>query len=137
MVLVDSTVWIDWFNGADSWQTDVLDDLIDTELIAVGDLILVEVLQGFRSEQDFRTAQNLLLSQTTVTLCNVELAVEAARHFRILRSKGITVRKTIDTVIATSCIQSGWRLLHDDRDFQPFEKYLGLQVVSDGTRRGH
>jgi predicted nucleic acid-binding protein len=133
MVLVDSTVWIGWFNGVDCWQTNALDDLIDNELIAVGDLILVEVLQGFRSEKDFRTANRLLSSQITVPLCDVEVAIEAARHFRFLCTKGITVRKTIDTVIAAACIRAGWRLLHNDRDFDPFEEFLGLQVVSPGT----
>jgi len=130
MILVDSSVWIDYFNGTPSWQADALDELLDRETIAVGDLILAEVLQGFREERDFESAKRLLLDLYQVQLCGTEVALEAAMNFRLLRSKGVTVRKTVDTFIATACIKNGWMLLHNDRDFEPFEKHLGLTCVS-------
>jgi predicted nucleic acid-binding protein len=129
MVLVDSTVWIDFFNGVDSWQVDVFDNLLDRELIAVGDLIVTEVLQGFRAEKDYRIARELMMKRIPVDLGGFDTAIAAARNFRFLRSKGITVRKTIDTLIATACIRNGWRLLHDDRDFDAFAEHLSLLVV--------
>jgi len=129
MILVDSTVWIDFFNGVDSWQVDLFDNLLDRELIAVGDLIVTEVLQGFRAEKDYRIARELMMKRITVELRGFGIAIAAARNFRLLRSRGITVRKTIDTIIATACIENGWRLLHDDRDFDAFAEYLGLKVI--------
>ena|ERR1035438_8016951 len=130
MILVDSSVWIDYFRGAITPQTGKLEFLLGREPLAVGDLILVEVLQGFTSERDFRQARKLLGSLETVSLCGPEIALQAARNFRTLRDLGVTVRKTIDTVIATRCIESGYRLLHDDRDFDPFVKHLGLRIVN-------
>ena len=129
MILVDSSVWIDYFKGARTPQTRKLDDLLGSEHLLIGDLILTEVLQGFAEERDFKQARSVLSVLTVVDLCGQEVAVQAARNFRALRKLGVTVRKTIDTVIATRCIQSGYRLLHNDRDFDGYEKYLGLQVV--------
>ena len=100
------------------------------ELLAVGDLILTEVLQGFGNERHFNQARKLLTSLTVVELGGREIAIQAARNFRTLRSLGITVRKTVDTVIATRCIESRYDLLHSDRDFDPFTKHLGLRVVA-------
>ena len=108
-------------------HSDRLDDLLASEPLAIGDLILAEVLQGFAGEQDFEKARKLLTSLTVVDLGGREIAFQAARNFRALRRLGITVRKTIDTVIATRCIESGYERLHDDRDFDPFVKYLGLR----------
>lgn len=108
----------------------MLDRLLGEELLAVGDLILTEVLQGFGSERDFNQARKMLTSLTVVELGGQEIAVQTARNFRKLRNLGITVRKTIDTVIATRCIESGYELLHSDRDFDPFAKHLGLRVVA-------
>ena len=110
-------------------QTGTLDKLLGDELLAVGDLILAEVLQGFPNEQEFNEARKMLLSLTVVELCGQEIAVQAARNYRALRNRGVTVRKTIDTVIATWCIESGVTLLHNDRDFDAFMKHLGLRVV--------
>ena len=130
MILVDSSVWIDYFNGTVTPATDKLDSLLGDELLAIGDLILTEVLQGFGSERDFNQARKMLTSFTVVELGGREIAIQAARNFRTLRELGVTVCKTIDTVIATRCIESGYDLLHSDKDFDPFAKYLGLRVVA-------
>jgi predicted nucleic acid-binding protein len=130
LILVDSSVWVDYFRGAATPHTDTLDDKLGNEPLATGDLILTEVLQGFGSEADFNTATLMLTSLKIVELGGLELAIQAARNFRALRSLGVTVRKTIDTIIATRCIESGYQLLHNDRDFDPFVKHLGLRVVS-------
>lgn len=129
MILVDSSVWIDYFDGSNTPQTRKLDGLLGVEPLAIGDLILTEVLQGFTAERDFETARRLLTSLTIVELGGAEIAIQAARNFRALRARGVTVRKTIDTLIATRCIEGGYQLLHSDRDFDPFARYLGLRVV--------
>lgn len=129
MILVDSSVWIDYFRGAITPQTEKLDGLLEHEPLAIGDLILAEVLQGFRAERDFNQAVKMLTSLIVVELGGQDIAIQAAKNFRILRSRGVTVRKTIDTTIATRCIESGYDLLHSDRDFDPFAKHLGLRVV--------
>jgi hypothetical protein len=98
--------------------------------LAIGDLILTEVLQGFHNERDFHDARRMLTSLTVVELGGREIAIQAANNFRALRRLGVTVRKTIDTVIATRCIESGYHLLHNDRDFDPFARHLGLRVVA-------
>ena len=133
MILVDSSVWVDYFRGLATPQADKLDLLLGTEPLAVGDLILTEVLQGFGTDREFNEAKRLLSSLEFVVLGGADVAVEAARNYRRLRSAGLTVRKTIDTVIATRCIQSGYELLHNDRDFDAFEQHLGLRVVACGT----
>jgi predicted nucleic acid-binding protein len=130
LILVDSSVWIDYFNGTFTAQTAKLDRLLGQASLAVGDLILTEVLQGFADDRDFNQARKLLTSLTIVELGGREIAIQAARNFRTLRSLGVTVRKTIDTIIATRCIESGYDLLHNDRDFDPFVEHLGLRVVA-------
>ena len=127
MILVDSSVWIDYFRGTRTPETEKLDELLGSEPIAVGDLILAEVLQGFGSERDFNEARRLLTSLLVVGLGGQDIAIQAARNFRFLRAQGVTIRKTIDTIIATRCIESGFTLLHCDRDFDPFEQHLGLR----------
>ena len=129
MILVDTSVWIDYFAGTITPQTDILDNLLGHQPLAIGDLILTEVLQGFANERDFQRATQLLTSLTAVELGGQGIAIQAARNFRALRKLGVTVRKTIDTIIATHCIESGHDLLHNDRDFDPFAKHLGLRVV--------
>jgi predicted nucleic acid-binding protein len=130
MVLVDSSVWIDYFRGTKSPQTDRLDLILGSEPIATGDLILVEVLQGFQNEIHFDQARELLTSLVVIEMVGPSIAVQAAKNFRKLRALGITVRKTMDTLIATCCIESGLELLHCDRDFDPFVKHLGLRAIS-------
>jgi len=129
MILVDSSVWIDYFNGTGTSEAEKLDLLLGVEPLAIGDLILTEVLQGFDKDRDFNSARNLLSSMTIVELGGRDIAVQAARNFRALRKLGVTVRKTIDTVIATRCIESGYDLLHSDRDFDPFVRHLGLRAA--------
>jgi predicted nucleic acid-binding protein len=129
LILVDSSVWIDYFKGTITAETDKLDTLLGHEPLAIGDLILTEVLQGFASERDFNRARKVLTSLLVVELGGQEIAIQAAKNFRTLRALGVTVRKTIDTLIATRCIESGYALLHSDRDFDPFARHLGLRVV--------
>ena len=130
MILVDSSVWIDYFNGKDSWQTDRLDSLLKVELIITGDIILAEVLQGFRLRRDFLQAKAALTIFPCFNLCGSRIALASAENYRLLRQKGITVRKTVDMIIGTFCIKNGHLLLHDDRDFHPIEQHLGLKVIS-------
>ena len=127
MILVDSSVWIDYFRDVDTPQVERLDAALGSEPVAIGDLMLTEVLQGFFAERDFAVALELLGALDRVEIAGHEIAVEAARHFRALRAKGITVRKTIDTLIATRCIHDGLPLLYSDRDFDPFVTHLGLR----------
>ena len=129
MILVDSSVWIDYLRGTETRQTNCLDGLLGTEPLAIGDLILTEVLQGTTTDKEFRDVLRLLGSLDVVPLGGQAVAVQAARNFRTLREKGVTVRKTIDCVIATRCIVDGLTLLHSHRDFEPFVVHLGLQSV--------
>jgi hypothetical protein len=129
LILVDSSVWIDYFRGTSTAQTERLDRLLDIEPLAVGDLILTEVLQGFESDRDFNAVRKMLTGLMVIELGGPEIAISAAKNFRTLRRLGVTVRKTIDTVIATRCIESGYDLLHSDRDFDPFVRHLGLRAI--------
>jgi hypothetical protein len=133
MILVDSSVWVDYFNGRATPETDFLDALLGTEPVAIGDLILAEVLQGFRSDADYEAAREMLASLTTYDLLGAELAIKTADNYRALRKRGITVRKTVDAIIATFCIERRTPLLYSDRDFDPFVKYLGLKPALPGT----
>jgi predicted nucleic acid-binding protein len=132
VTLVDSSVWIDYFRGTATPQTDTLDLLLGSEPIITGDLVLAEVLQGFNSDRDFNQAKRLLTSLAVIDLVGQDIAIQAARNFRTLRALGITVRKTIDTVIASRCIESGYALLYSDRDFDPFVTHLGLRSALPG-----
>jgi predicted nucleic acid-binding protein len=129
MIFVDSSVWIDYFRGTGTPQTEMLDGLLGSEPLLIGDLVLAEVLQGFQNDGDFNKAKQLLGSFQTVNVVDTQIAIQAARNFRILRGHGVTVRKTIDTLIATRCIKNGFVLLHNDKDFDPFEDHLGLRVA--------
>lgn len=127
MTLVDSSVWIDYFRGTPTPETERLDQLLGTEPVLIGDLILTEVLQGFAADADFNMAKDLFGALEVVAMAGSEVCVKAAMNFRLLRRRGITVRKTIDTVIATCCIEQEYALLYSDRDFDPFVEYLGLR----------
>ena len=129
MILVDSSVWVDYFNGAETLSTKKLDGLLGLQPICTGDLILAEVLQGFRQDQNYQAAKTLLCSLPVYPMLGVTLSLKSAENFRILRKQGITIRKTIDTMIATFCIENDFSLLHSDKDFQPFQQFLGLQAV--------
>ncbi len=132
MIFVDSSVWIDYFCGTDSPQTQKLNQLFGTGRIVVGDLILTEVLQGFGVKREFDEALDLFGTLHIVRLGGYRLAVKAAQNFRLIRSKGFAIR-TIDSLIATTCTAYNFELLHV-RDFVPFEKHLGLKCVSDDNR---
>ena len=129
MLVVDSTVWIDYFNGVASPQTDYLNRILETTPILVGDLILAEVLQGFRQDADFEKARRALGKFLQANLVGPDLAIQSARNYRTLRQKGITVRKTIDNLIATYCLENDHELLHNDSDYDGYEQHLGLKVV--------
>ena len=130
MIFVDSSVWIDYLRDADSAVVRKLDSLIGGELLATGDLVLAEVLQGTDGERVFQQALMTLRTTQIIRVADEIAAVQAARNYRYLRNRGITVRKTIDTLIATRCILDGHELLHSDRDFDPFVEHLGLRVVA-------
>jgi len=129
MILVDSSVWIDFFNGTVCAETDKLNEILGLEEIVIGDLILAEVLQGFRSDTDYKAAKNVLTSLTVHDLLGKDMAIKSANNFRKLRKKGITIRKTADVIIATYCIENKIPLLFSDKDFVPFVDNLRLKSV--------
>jgi predicted nucleic acid-binding protein len=129
VILVDSSVWIDFFNGQETRETDLLAVLLRRRILLTGDLILAEVLQGFRHKRDMETARRALLSLPYADIVGQEVALASVENHRSLRRQGITARKTIDVIIATFCIQSGHVLLHADRDFEPMAKHLGLRTA--------
>ena len=130
MILVDSSVWIDFFRNRPTLQAEWLDRNLGVEGLVVGDLILAEVLQGFRDDKGFNEAKRLLRQLEQVNVGGADLAIEAARNYRRLRAVGVTVRGTVDALIATRCLADGLRLLHSERDFDAFEEHLGLRVVN-------
>ena len=130
MVLVDSSVWINYFNGKNTWQTEILDQMLLQIPLFTGDLILTEVLQGFRKENEYKKAKKVMGILVSQQLGGYEIAIKSAENYRKLRKKGITVRKTIDVIIGTFCISENIPLLHDDKDFEPMVKYLGLKSIS-------
>jgi len=129
VILVDSSVWIDYFRGRVTAQTGLLESLLDSQELAIGDLNFIEVLQGCRVEREFNEVRRLLGRLEIVVLGGEDVVVPAARNYLKLRQLGATVRGTVDVVLATRCILSGHRLLHSDRDFDPFETHLGLKCV--------
>ncbi len=128
MILVDSSVWIDYFNGIPTWQTDLLDTYLSNVPVVIGDLILTEVLQGFRSNTDYETAKKFLSALPFRQIGGYKVAVQSAQNYRFLRRTGVTVRKTIDIIIATFCVMEGLILLHDDRDFDPMVSHFSLKT---------
>jgi len=130
VILVDSSVWIDFFRNKPTLQAEWLDRNLGVEGLVVGDLVLAEVLQGFKDDKGFNEAKRLLGQLEQVIVGGTELAIQAARNYRTLRSLGVTVRGTVDVLIATRCLTDGFRLLHSDRDFDAFEQHLGLRVVN-------
>ena len=126
MIVVDSSVWIDYFCGNGTQQVDRLDELLGVKPVAIGDLILAEVLQGLRSDKEFKIAKQLFKDVTVFEMLGESRAIKSAANFRYLRTKGITIRKTADVIIATFCIDQRLPLLFADKDFKPFVDYLGL-----------
>ena len=129
MVIVDTTIWIDYLNGIESPLTQWLDHEIGQQRLGLTDLILCEILQGVRDERQAEATRRELAKFKIMEMGGTDLAINAAKNYRALRAKGITVRKTIDCLIATFCITNGHTLLHNDRDFDPFENHLNLSVV--------
>ena len=133
MILVDYSVWIDYFRSADTPQVALLDSYFGRSSLAVGDLIAAEVLQGVRDQREFKWVKRTLDAFEHIDLAGYDLAVKASENYRSLRAVGVTIRKTIDTLIATRCIEDGLTLLHADRDFLPFSQHLGLKVAYSET----
>ena len=129
MILVDSSIWIDYFRSADTPQVVLLDSYFGSSRLAVGDLIAAEVLQGVRDEREFKLVKKTLDAFEHVDLVGYDLAIRASENYRLLRDRGVTIRKTIDTLIATYCIENRMTLLHADRDFEQFVRHLGLRVA--------
>ena len=130
MILVDTSVWINYFNGQRTWQTNLLDNLLSDVPVFMADLILVEILQGFGSDNDYESAKSYLSALPFYQIGGYQIAVQSAQNYRILRKKGVTVRKTIDVIIGTYCILEGLPLLHDDHDYDPMVSHLSLKVLS-------
>jgi predicted nucleic acid-binding protein len=128
LILVDTSVWINYFNGIPTWQTDLLDNYLSNVPVIIGDLILAEVLQGFRSNNDYETAKDFLSVLPFRQIGGYNVAIQSAENYRVLRKSGDTVRKTIDIIIATFCIIEGLTLLHDDRDFDPMVSHFSLKT---------
>ncbi len=127
MILVDSSVWIDYFNGVEDTETTLLDEFLSTDTICIGDIILGEVLQGFRSDRDYKLAMEILTELPIYQIVTPELALAGADNYRKLRKKGITIRKSVDNWIATFCIENKIPLLFSDKDFNPYVEHLGLR----------
>jgi predicted nucleic acid-binding protein len=130
VILVDTSVWISYFNGHFTWQTDLLEHYLSKEPIVMGDLILTEILQGFRSDRDYTTAKSFLDELPFHPMGGYRIAIKSAQNYRKLRKTGITVRKTIDVIIATFCMEQGLTLLHDDRDFEPIATHCPLKTCT-------
>jgi predicted nucleic acid-binding protein len=128
-LLVDSSVWIDFFGGRPTPEVLLLDESLGRQEIVVGDIILAEVLQGFRTDGSFRQAREALLKFPVLDMVGRDIALQSAANYRRLRRRGVTIRRTLDCLIATFCIQNGLELLHFDRDFDPFERWFGLRVA--------
>jgi predicted nucleic acid-binding protein len=129
MLVADTSIWIDYFNGVQNERVAVLDDALQLEEVAIGDLILFEVLQGFRTEHEVAAARSQLALCELFHMVSPELALRAAQCYRHFRRRGITIRSSIDCLIATAVIAGDHILLHNDRDFDHFEKHLGLRVM--------
>ena len=128
MIVADTSAWIDYVNGIDAPHTSTLDEELQRSRIITGDLIIAEFLQGFRQKEDFEEARRMMESLEYRDFAGEEIAIQAAQNFRTLMRNGVTPRKTIDVIIATFCIENGYELIHNDRDFDPMERVLGLQV---------
>jgi predicted nucleic acid-binding protein len=130
LILVDSSVWVDYFRSVSTPQSERLDALLGKQPLLIGDLILAEVLQGFSRDQEYQQARTRLAALQCIQIGGEQIALQAARNFRTLRARGVSVRGTIDALIATRCIEDDLQLLHSDRDFEPFRAHLGLQTVA-------
>jgi predicted nucleic acid-binding protein len=130
MVVVDTSVWIDYIHGHKTPHTNALDYELLRNQVITGDLLIAEFLQGFRNDKDFEAAKEIINSLIYCDMLGKDIAIKSASNFRFLRKNGITIRKTIDIIIGTFCIEHEFILLHNDRDFEPMEKFLGLRVYN-------
>jgi hypothetical protein len=128
MIVVDSSAWIDYVNGIKGLHTQLIDYGLEHSRIITGDIIITEFLQGFRSQKDFNRAKEMMELLEYHDFLGKEIAIKAAHNFRILRKNGVTMRKTIDVIIATFCIENDYELIHNDKDFNPMEEILGLKI---------
>ena len=133
MILADTSVWIDYFNGNDNKYTDALDAHLKGDTVAMGDLIFLEILQGFRNDKDYRQAKTTLQALGQYEMFNSEMALKCADNYRQLRKEGITIRRTTDVMIATFCIENRLPLLFSDRDFVPFVENLKMKSALKET----
>jgi predicted nucleic acid-binding protein len=129
MILADTSVWIDYFNGNVNTHTDILDTALIEGTVAIADIIFLEILQGFRDDSDYEKARNTLATLDQHSIFSSNMVERCAENYGFLRKKGITIRKTNDVIIATYCLEYQMPLLYIDRDFEPFVKYLGLVSV--------
>ncbi len=130
MILVDTSVWVDYFNGKESNETEQLDEILADRVVLMGDIILAEILQGFDRDKDFRIAKQALDPLDCVELGGKPLAIKAASNFRFLRSKGVTIRKTVDMLIGSWCIEYEVELLHNERDFDQIAIHCPLRIYN-------
>jgi len=128
LIVADTSAWIDYVKGIDAPHTNALDYELAHDRIATGDIIITEFLQGFRTEADYLAARQLMETLEYHDFLGKALAYKSALNYRLLRRQGITVRKTIDVIISTFCIEHDFKLIHNDKDFDPMEEYLGLKV---------
>jgi predicted nucleic acid-binding protein len=129
MILVDSSVWIDFFNGKEERHVEKLYALLGNEATVTGELVMVDLVHGFKIDSQFLQAKEALETLPYFNLCNKEIVLQSAENYRILRKKGVTIRKTIDMILATFCTNNNIKLLHADKDFLPLEEFLGLQII--------
>ena len=129
MLIVDTSVWIPYFNGVENAHTNKLDEILGSEIITIGDLIYMEILQGISNQDQFAKIKNHLDKFNRVTLGGFDLALKAASNYNQLRVNGFTIRKSIDVLIGTFCFEHGCRLLHNDKDFTYFSKCFKLKMV--------
>ena len=128
MIVADTSVWIDYVKGIDAPHTNILDYELIYNRVVTGDIIIAEFLQGFRNDREYLIAKQIMDNLEYRDFLGKEIAIQAANNYRKLRKQGITVRKTIDVIIATFCVENGFPLIHNDRDFDPMEEILGLIV---------
>ena len=130
MIVVDTGVWIDYLNGSDNWHTEKLDEALTQGVVAIGDVIFLEILQGIRKDDEFRKTKMRLEMLDRYEMFGHRMVDKCAENYRRLRKKGITVRSTMDVIIATFCIENNFSLLFRDKDFIPFVDHLNLSPVS-------
>ena len=133
MILVDTSIWIDYFNGIDNKESNILDIALIDGTVAIGDMILMEILQGFRSDNDYKKAKKTLATLDQYEMFGQSMVIKCADNYRSLRKKGITIRKTADVIIASFCIDNKIPLLFFARDFMPFVEHLNLLSVLNET----